>query len=110
MHTLVYHGNIKECIESVKFAAPICLFPNHQDDFGTTPMHIAVANGHFEIVKALMQNWNNKDAKNHENKTVLDIAEEKGNQEMISLIKKTSLRMLSGLKRSQYFEDLMIIL
>ena len=88
MHTYAYHGNAKESIELVEFTADICLKPNPQDLFGTTPMHIAVANGHFEIVKALMSNWDNIDAKNHENKTVLDIALEKGNQEMISLIQK----------------------
>ena len=88
MHFYAFHGYAKESIEMVKFAADICQKPNRQDQFGTTPMHIAVANGHFEIVKALMLNWNNKDAKNNENKTVFDIAKEKGNQEIISLIQK----------------------
>ena len=91
MHTYAFYGNMKQSIENVKFAAPICLSPNHQDNFGTTPMHIALEKGHLEIVKALIPRWANKQAKNHENKTVFQIAKEKGYHEIMELMIQNTL-------------------
>ena len=91
MHTYAYHGNLKQNIEIVKFAAPICLSPNHQDNFGATPKHIALEKGHLEIVKALIPKWDNRKAKNHENKTAFQIAKEKGHKEIMKLMIENTL-------------------
>ena len=91
MHSYAYHGNMKQSIEIVKFAAPICLSPNHQDNFGTTPMHIALEKGHLEIVKALIPKWDNKKAKNHENKSAFQIAQEKGYKKIMKLMIQNTL-------------------
>ena len=91
MHTYAYYGNIQQNIEIVKFAAPICLSPNHQDNFGTTPIHIALEKGHLEIVKALIPKWDNKQAKNQENKTAFQIAKEKGYHEIMELMIQNTL-------------------
>ena len=65
MHTLAFHGSLKENIEVVKYAASICENPNPQDDFGSTPMHIAAELGYLEFVRALIPYWNNKHLLNH---------------------------------------------
>ena len=91
MHSYAYHGNMKQSIEIVKFAAPICLSPNHQDNFGATPKHIALEKGHLEIVKALIPKWDNRKAKNHENKTAFQIAKEKGHKEIMKLMIENTL-------------------
>ena len=86
MHTLALHGSLKENIEVVKYAASICENPNPQDDFGSTPMHIAAELGYLEFVKALIPYWNNKHLLNHDNKTAFMIAKEKGHREIVKLM------------------------
>ena len=86
MHSLALHGYVKENVEVVKFAASLCENPNPQNYFGETPMHIAAEHGHVKFVKALIPYWNNKMAKNHEGKTAIQIAKEKGYQEIMDLM------------------------
>ena len=87
MHMLAFRGNVKENIEVVKFTASICNNLNTEDVFGTTPMHIAAEHGHHEFVKALIPSWTNPMAKNKDNKTAVEIAEEKECHEIAKILK-----------------------
>ena len=87
MHSLALCGNVKENIEVVKFAASISDKLNTEDVFGTTPMHIAAEHGYLEFVKALIPSWNNPMAKNQDNKTAVEIAEEKEHHEIAKILK-----------------------
>ena len=87
MHMLAFCGNVKENIEVVKFAVSICDNLNSEDVFGTTPMHIAAEHGHLDFVKALIPCWNNPTAKNQDNKTAIEIAEDNQHHEIAKILK-----------------------
>ena len=88
MHMLAFKGNVKENIEVVRFVGAICGdILNEEDVFGTTPMHIAAEHGHLEFVKVLIPYWNNPMAKNEDNKTAVEIAEEKEHHEIAKILK-----------------------
>ncbi len=54
---------------------------------GNTPLHIAVWNGHAELIRLLLaQPYIDKSAKNHAGKTPLDLAREKNCTEIIRLL------------------------
>ena len=92
MHSYAYHGNRKESIEIVRFAAEILdVDSNPPDAWGTTPMHIAVNLGHVEFVKALAPHWHNYLKLDIDGKTAYQIAEEKGHQEIMDLLNKFTL-------------------
>ena len=86
MHSLAYDGNVEENIRAVEFAASLCNNPNQQDDFGTTPMHIAAEHGYLEFVKVLLPYWENQMVQNQNNKTAIEIAEDKGHHEIANLL------------------------
>ena len=86
MHFLAYNGNLQENISAVEFAAYFCKYPNPEDDFGTTPMHIAAEHGYLEFVKVLLPYWENQLVQNQNNKTAIDIAEDKGHHEIAKLL------------------------
>ena len=91
MHNFALCGNVKENIEVVKFAASFCDNLNTEDVFGTTPMHIAAEHGHLEFVEALIPSWNNPMAKNQDNKTAFEIAEDKEHHEIVKVLKTKNL-------------------
>ena len=91
MHSFAYHGNRKQNIEMVKFAAKILeKNSNPPDIWGTTPMHIAAKLGHVEFVKALVPYWDNC-LKLSDGKTAYQIAKEEGHQEIMELMIKHTL-------------------
>jgi len=61
---------------------------NHQDNYGHTALHDGVMLGHKkEIIKLLLDNGADVNIKNKNGKTPLDIAMEKGDKDIINLLK-----------------------
>jgi ankyrin repeat protein len=61
---------------------------NHQDNDGNTALHIAIKlRQNNEIIKLLLDNGADVNIKNKNGKTPLDIAMEKGDKDIINLLK-----------------------
>src|SRR5690242_19818395 len=61
----------------------------NQDNYRYTPLYTAAEGGHLEIVKLLIKHDANVYATTEEGKTILYIALQSNNQEIIKLVKKT---------------------
>ena len=53
---------------------------------GYTPLHDAVAGGHYEAAKVLIEAGSRKDIKGHDGKTAVDLAAESGDPQIIALL------------------------
>ena len=56
---------------------------------GCTPLHIAARNGHLEVVKYLVYQGAEINLKNNEDKNALNLAKERGNQEIVAFLESS---------------------
>lgn len=68
---------------------------------GQTALHLAVLSGSQRIIRSLLLRGADVDAKDKENKTALDLAREKGNTDIISLIEPPGILSVCGIKPPQ---------
>ena len=68
---------------------------------GETPLHLAVVSGSQRIIRSLLLRGANVDQKDNSHKSPLDLAIEKGNSEIISLVKPPGILSICGIKPPQ---------
>ena len=63
-----------------------CLDVNFADEYGFTPLLVAARRGNGEITKLLLESGANADHKNYQGKTAINMAQEKGFQNIVALL------------------------
>jgi ankyrin repeat protein len=68
---------------------------------GCTPLHLAARNGHLEVVKYLVYQGADVNLKNNEDESALDLAKNRGNQEIIAFLESSEeLTQLSKARKT----------
>jgi hypothetical protein len=73
---------------NIKGAVILEWAPTHRT-LGCTPLHLAANNGHLEIVRFLISQRADIEAKNNEDETALDLAKERKHQEIVAFLESS---------------------
>ena len=91
------------------FENPKIIDFNVADQIGDTPLHRACYNGHFEVVKFLLENSNEKEIdiykKNNNQRTAEDLARLKGHKDILELLEIWTLSKRLETLRKKYHSE-----
>lgn len=85
IHDAVRTGNSQKMMEIISKRPDRV---NEKDDFGTTPLHIAVEKGNIPIIKQLIQKGAEVNAKDNDGRTPLDFLAMRPNEEIEELLRQ----------------------
>ena len=83
MHQATYLGLYSQCVDLISNGADV----NFADEYGFTPLFVAARLGNEEITKLLCESGANVKHRNYQGKTAINMAEEKGFQNIVTILR-----------------------
>ena len=74
------------CYEKIRFTSCKGADVNFADEYGFTPLFVAARRGNEDITKLLLESGANVAHKNYQGKTAINMAQEKGFQNIVALL------------------------